>query len=180
MHLTCAVAVAVCDGIEKVTGFRPGIKWINDLVAGKRKLGGILTELSIDPTTQLVDFAVVGIGINCFQKPSDFPPELREIAISLQTHTGKAPDLPLLSGAIIEELWNMDKILLSQKEQIMLRYKNDCITLGQDVILLRGSEKRNGTALDLDSDGQLIVRFSDGKVEAVNSGEVSCRGLYSV
>ncbi len=180
MHLTCAVAVAVCDGIEKVTGFRPGIKWINDLVAGKRKLGGILTELSIDPTTQLVDFAVVGIGINCFQKPSAFPPELREIAISLQTHTGKAPDLPRLSGAIIVELWNMDKILLSQKEQIMLRYKNDCITLGQDVILLRGSEKRSGTALDLDSDGQLIVRFADGKVEAVNSGEVSCRGLYSV
>ena len=180
MHLTCAVAVAVCDGIEKVTGFRPGIKWINDLVAGKRKLGGILTELSIDPTTQLVDFAVVGIGINCFQKPSDFPPELREIAISLQTHTGKAPDLPQLYGAIIEAFWNMDKDLLTQKEQIMLRYKNDCITLGQDVILLRGSEKRSGTALDLDIDGQLIVRFSDGKVEAVNSGEVSCRGLYSV
>lgn len=180
MHLTCAVAEAACDAIESTTSFRPGIKWINDLVANKRKLGGILTELSIDPATQLVDFAVVGIGINCFQKTVDFPQELQNIAISLETVTGAKPDFPRLSAAIIEALWNMDKILLSKKDLLMEQYKNDCITLGQDVTLLRGEEKRCGRALDIDSDGQLWVRFADGKVEAVNSGEVSCRGLYSI
>ena len=178
MHLTCAVAVAVCDGMEKVTGFRPGIKWINDLVANKRKLGGILTELSIDPATQLVDFAVVGIGINCFQ--SQFPPELKEIAISLEAATGIKANFAQLTAAIIQSLWQMDQSLLSQKEQIMAQYKADCITLGQDVALLRGEEKRCGTALDIDNDGQLIVRFAEGQVEAVNSGEVSCRDLYSI
>ena len=44
MHLTCAVALAVCDAVEKAFSFRPGIKWINDLVVEGRKLGGILTE----------------------------------------------------------------------------------------------------------------------------------------
>lgn len=177
MHLTCAVAVAACDAIETVTGFRPGIKWINDLVASKRKLGGILTELSIDPNSQLVDFAVVGIGINCFQ--SNFPQQLQDIAISLETVTNTKPNFPHLAAAIIASLWKMDKTLLCQKDLIMTQYKTDCITLGQDVALLRGEEKRYGTALDIDNDGQLLVRFTDGKEEFVSSGEVSCRDLYS-
>ena len=45
MHLTCAAAVAMCDALEAACSHRPGIKWTNDLVCGKLKLGGILTEL---------------------------------------------------------------------------------------------------------------------------------------
>lgn len=178
MHLTCAVAVAVCDAIEKVTNFRPGIKWINDLIANQRKLGGILTELAIDPETNLVDYAIVGIGINCYQKQEDFPEELQKIATSLKTATGVKASFPQLSAAIIESLWNMDKILLSQKGLLMARYKENCVTLGQEILLLRGEDRRYGTALDIDSDGQLLVRFVSGKTEFVNSGEVSCRNLY--
>ena len=80
MHLTCAAAVAMCDAVERCCGLRPGIKWTNDLVVGKRKLGGILTELSIDPKTGLVDYAIVGIGINCCHGSYDFPRELEAIA----------------------------------------------------------------------------------------------------
>ena len=78
MHLTCAVAVAMCDAVEKTTGLRPGIKWTNDLVWQKRKLGGILTELGFE--NGLVSYAVVGIGINCTQTEEDFP---QHCAVSL-------------------------------------------------------------------------------------------------
>ena len=78
MPLTCASGVAMCDAIEKSAGFRPGIKWTNDIVYEKRKLGGILTELRLSPKG-LVDYAIVGIGINCCQKPQDFPPEIRDV-----------------------------------------------------------------------------------------------------
>ena len=88
MHLTCAVGVAVCNAVETVMEFRPGIKWINDLVAGKQKTGGILTELSIDPAGK-VAYAVIGIGINCSHKREDFPAELQDIATSLEAFTGK-------------------------------------------------------------------------------------------
>ena len=44
MHLTCAAAVAMCNAVERTAGVRPGIKWTNDLVFQKRKLGGILPE----------------------------------------------------------------------------------------------------------------------------------------
>ena len=56
MHLTCAAAVAMCDAVENAAGFRPGIKWTNDLVYGKRKLGGILTELAFGSSGR-VDYA---------------------------------------------------------------------------------------------------------------------------
>ena len=48
MHLTCATGTAMCDAVEEVLTFRPGIKWINDLVVENRKLGGILTEMALN------------------------------------------------------------------------------------------------------------------------------------
>ena len=62
MHLTCAAGVAACEAVEAVCGIRPQVKWINDLVLGDRKLGGILAEMSLDQG--VVDYAVIGIGIN--------------------------------------------------------------------------------------------------------------------
>lgn len=176
MHLTCAVGVAMCDAIELAAGFRPGIKWINDLVAGNKKLGGILTELSVDPQSGLIQYAVVGIGINCDQTPEDFPPELREIASSVRMHTGHAIRKERLAAAMILALEQMDKRLL--RHDFMVTYRKDCVTLGQPVVVLRAGEKRYGTALDVDAQGGLIVRFEDGCVQTVQSGEVSVRGMY--
>ena len=64
MHLTAMVAVAAARAIERVSGVYPGIKWTNDLVLGKKKLCGILTEIGIEAESHEVDYAVVGIGIN--------------------------------------------------------------------------------------------------------------------
>ncbi len=175
MHLTCAVAVAMCDAIEAVSGFRPGLKWINDLIAKGKKLGGILTELSLVPGTASVDFAVVGIGINCCQTVADFPEELQNIAISLQDVIGNPVDRAKLAAAMIESLWKMSRTLLVEKSTVMTKYKADCITLGQDIYLLQDDEKRPCRAIDLNLDGALIVAYPDGTSQAVNSGEVSVR-----
>ena len=68
--------------------------------------------------------------------------------------------------------------LLSGKGAMLERYRRDCVTLGQQICLVKGDEIRHGTALDIDSQGALIVRFDDGTTDAVNSGEVSIRGMY--
>ena len=177
MHLTCAAAVAVCDAVEAVSGFRPGIKWINDLIAHQKKLGGILTELSSDPASGLVNYAVIGIGINCSQKTGDFPAELREIAISLQAATHKPVDRCALAAAMVDSLWKMDQRLLPEKKKIMAQYKENCVSLKQDLFLLRGDNKIPCHSLDLTEDGALVVQYPDGATEAVNSGEVSLRTL---
>jgi len=176
LHLTCAVGVAMCNAMEAAAGIRPGIKWINDLVVKGKKLGGILTELSIDPVSGLVDYAIVGIGINCRQQAEDFPAELQDIATSLQMVTDKKIAISAVAATMINELWQLD--VLGSKPQIMACYKEDCITLGKDIQLHRAGEIRYGNAVDLDENGCLIVKFSDGSCEAVGSGEASIRGMY--
>lgn len=177
MHLTCASGVAMCDAIEKSVGFRPGIKWTNDIVYGHRKLGGILTELRLN-SRGLVDYAIVGIGINCCQAEVDFPEEIRSVAGSLAMVAGQTVDRFRVAAAEMDALYAMDCRLLTEQEALLSQYRKDCITIGQEVSLVRGDEIRHGKALDVDHEGALVVQFSDGHTEAVNSGEVSVRGMY--
>lgn len=178
MHLTCATGKAMCDAVEKAAGFRPGIKWTNDLVFEKRKLGGILVEMSLDPQSSVPKAVIIGVGINCRQQLSDFPSELQGFAGSLEMVTGSAVDPAQLAAAMIGSLAEMDRTLLSEKRTIMNAYRRDCVTLGQDIVLVRGDEKQYGKALDIDEDGGLVVTFTDGSVKTVTSGEVSIRGMY--
>ncbi len=178
MHLTCAVAAAMCSAIEKVTHLRPGIKWTNDLVYGQRKLAGILTELGFAPDGT-VSYAVIGIGINCNQTAADFPPEIRDIAGSLAMAVGHTVDRAALAAAMIVALARMAAALLTQKDAILDAYRRDCITLGMEVSVHRpGTPIRYGRAIDIDEDGALVVEFAPGQIETVNSGEVSVRGMY--
>ena len=178
MHLTCATAVAMCDAIEAAAGFRPGVKWTNDIVYQKRKLGGILTELGFS-AKGTVDYAIIGIGINCCQRSEDFAPDIQNIAGSLAMFTGQIIDRGRVAAAMMDALCQMDANLLTKKAEILNTYRKDCITIGQEISLLRvGEEVRHGTAVDMDDEGALVVRFCDGHTEAVNSGEVSVRGMY--
>ena len=175
MHLTCAAAVALCDAVEISCGFRPGIKWTNDLVYGQRKLAGILTELSFN-THGNVDWAIVGMGINCTQEASQFPEEIRSMAGSLASVSGKSVDRAKVAAAMMDALYRMD---LSKKEEIITQYRTDCVTLGKEVSVVRADGIfHHCTAMDIDEEGALIVRHADGRLETVSSGEVSIRGMY--
>lgn len=178
MHLTCAAAVAMCDAVENACGIRPGIKWTNDLVCGKRKIAGILTELGFDSAGH-VDYAIVGVGINCTQTETDFPEDIRSIAGSLHTVTGKSIDRAKVAAAMIECFGHMSDHLLTDRQEILVQYRRDCVTIGKEISVVKADGSvRHGTAMDIDSEGALIVRFPDGSIETVNSGEVSIRGMY--
>lgn len=175
MHLTCAAAATVCDAVEAVSGFRPGIKWINDLIAGGKKLGGILTELSLGVDGS-VEYCVIGIGINCVKNP--FPEELKDIAVSLEEASGLQVDRSRLIAMLLQELHTMSQALLTDKAARMAQYRRDCITLGKEIQVIRNGVHLPAVAEDLDDDGGLLVRYSDGHRETVSSGEVSVRGMY--
>ena len=178
MHLTCATAVAMCDAVENAFGFRPGIKWTNDLVVGRHKLGGILTELVLDPKTYRVEGAVIGVGINCNQLESDFDESIRPIATSARMVMGREADRNILIAEMVKALAVMDKTLLSSPAPMLEQYCKDCITLGQHVSIVKGDEVRHADAIDIDAEGGLIVRYENGEIGTVTSGEVSVRGLY--
>lgn len=177
LHLTCAVGLAASDAVAHCTCCTPQLKWANDLIVDGKKLGGILTELSVDARTKKVDYAVIGIGINCLQREQDFPPELRETATSLLL-CGAAARPATLAAALTETLRAMSQQLLSEQDALMRDYALRCITVGKEIGVLRAGEVRHARALGVDRDGSLRVRYADGMCECVRSGEVSVRGLY--
>ena len=176
MHLTCATGVAATQAVEEAHGAKPGIKWTNDLVLGRQKLGGILTEISVDPCTRKVAWAVIGIGINCCQQSKEaFAPEIREIACSLDMPW---QDTPALFVALIRQLHQMRWDLFDKQKEIMHAFRSKCVTLGKDISILRGDAVRHGKAISVDDSGGLWVQYPDGSTESVASGEVSIRGMY--
>lgn len=176
MHLTCATAVAAADGIYRATSLQADIKWTNDLIYEQKKLGGILTELALNSDGN-VDYAVVGIGINCNQTADAFPLEIQNFATSLQLCTGKKIDRVAVITGLLIALQGMCNDL-QNSTKILACYKEKCITIGQDVSLVRGDTVSHGKALDVDDKGALVVKFENGQIQAVNSGEVSVRGMY--
>ena len=165
--------------MEEAVGIRPGIKWTKDLVYKERKLAGILTELSIDPQTGLVTHAIVGIGVNCSQSVEDFDPSIRSFAGSLAMVTERPIQRASVAAELITTFSQMSNELKSNQHSVMARYQSDCITVGKDISLLRANGQiRHGHAIGVDLNGALLVRFTDGSLEAVNSGEVSIRGMY--
>lgn len=178
LHLTAAAAEAAAEAIEAQTGLKTGIKWVNDLTAGGKKLAGILTELSVELESGQTEYVVVGIGVNCCQRTEDFPSELREIATSVYEQTGRLPDRNALAAEMIRSLSRLSESLLTDKTQWMQRYAARCVTIGKQVRVISPQGTREAVALGIDSDGALQVEYPDGTRAWVNSGEVSVRGLY--
>ncbi len=174
MHLTCGAGVAASNAVFAVTGIRPGLKWINDLVLGTKKVGGILVEMSLTPEGD-VEYAVIGIGINC---KDTVPPELAEIATALDRETGKEISPAALAAAVLSELQKLSCSIFTEKEGLLDTYRTFCVTINQEVLLLRGEEKRQAFALDITDDGGLLVRYPDGTKGIISSGEASVRGLF--
>ena len=175
MHLTCATAVYLCDSLKEAVPIQPQIKWTNDIIHQKKKLAGILTELVV---TGQETCAIVGIGLNVCQNSGDFLPEIRSIATSLQLILDAKVAREAVFASILQNIYAMDQALLTKRSAIMERYRKNCATLGKEVSILRGDTLRHGHALSVTDDGALMVRFPDGSEEAVNSGEVSIRGMY--
>ena len=177
MHLTCVTAVAACRAVERAAGFVPQIKWANDLVWQQKKLGGILTELGLGAKGN-VDYAIIGIGINCNQLVPDFPPELQAMATSIRQITGLPCPPAKLAAALTEELYRLNRQLLADKAELMDNYRTLCITPGREISVIRGDEKYYAKALSVDDEGGLVILSPDGKISTVTSGEVSVRGMY--
>ena len=173
--ITAWTAVAICDAIEEVCLFRPDIKWVNDLQFDGRKITGILTEMSLEGESGLISSVIIGIGINVNQTPEDFPEELRDTAGSLAMAVGHPLSRAALAAAMIRSLDRLTACWPIAKERYLEAYRRGCRTPGQAVNVITGAGSRPAEALAVNDDFSLRVRYEDGTVEDLQSGEVSIR-----
>jgi BirA family biotin operon repressor/biotin-[acetyl-CoA-carboxylase] ligase len=189
--LTLAASVAVIETLQPHLSEKPGIKWPNDILVDGRKICGILTELSAE--IDRVNYVIVGIGLNTAQTTEDFPQELQSTATSIFQHrrTGsrqsmdewdecKTVDemsLPDRNRITAELLMNIertyDKLILGNVLEILEKWKEYSVTIGQEITVISLKGPWNALALDITKDGRLIVQKTDGTRHEVLSGEIS-------
>ena len=172
--VTLLAGLAVCRTIRTCTGCPAMIKWPNDIVIGSKKVCGILTEMAAE--IDRIDYVVVGIGINV--NNASFAAELKVKATSLQLETGTAI---FRVGLLQEILRSFESLLESHKTDpsvLLEEYKHLCVSLTRRVGFTRNKEALEGTAVDISSEGELIVQCDDGTLIPVSSGEVTVQGIY--
>lgn len=178
--LTLVKGMATVKGIEQVTGLKPQIKWPNDVVLNGKKIVGILTEMSAQ--IDYVNHIVVGTGINVHQ--ADFPEEIAKTATSLKLELQEAGRSVQISragllGAVLFYFEQYYETYLQTEDLSALQeeYNSMLVNIGKGVRVLDPLGEYEGTALGIDSRGELLV--DRGKeVCKVSSGEVSVRGIY--
>ena len=175
VSITAWAAVATLRAISRVTGFTPGIKWVNDLVANCRKLCGILTETSIESETGRIDYIIIGIGININNEASDFPKEIKDIATSIALEIGHEVSRAEIAAALVEELDIMRSDWPHNKAAYLKAYRDYDITCGRKVNVISGDKIISAKAISINEDFSLKVKYSNGRTADVSSGEVSLK-----
>lgn len=167
-------AVAVVRAVHQTADLRSSLKWPNDILAGDRKLGGLLCESSRAGPSATV---VIGIGLNVNGSPEDFPEEIRAIATSIAAETGRHCDRALLLASILLELEGYAEVLPDRPPDTFLsEYARLCATLGRRVrVSLSEGQTIEGLADSIAPDGSLrIIRdpASGGGLVEVRAGDV--------
>ncbi len=173
-NMTLITGLAVCRAIRSETGCEVMIKWPNDIVIGSRKVCGILTEMAAE--VGKIEYVIPGIGINV-NIPS-FPKELALKATSLQIETGKPLRRAKLLQAVLVELENALAAFENAPEQFPDEYRRLCVSLHKRVRFFRNGEPRDGQAVDISPEGELIVQEDNGEIASIYSGEVLVQGIY--
>ncbi len=170
--LSLVLSLAVAEGLERLTGARPSLKWPNDVLLRGRKVGGILTEISSE--ADQVHFVVAGIGVNV--NFTSFPPDIEPTATSLQAQTGGAVCRPRLFSAVLVSLEDNYRLWCEKGfPPFRKAYKERIDLLGKRVSAANPTGTLNGLAWDIDGDGRLVLRLPNGEETRLSTGEVTVR-----
>lgn len=179
--ITLVMALSVAEALEETTGTSAGIKWPNDIVMNGKKICGMLTEMTMTPEMDEIQYVVVGVGINVNNAgPEEFQEEVRPTATSLRIETGRQYNRAQLLNRVLLRFEENYEIFLETLDLSGLRecYQEHLLNVGARVRVLDPAGEYTGMAEGIDLQGELIVVRDNGEKIPVYAGEVSVRGLY--
>ena len=179
--LPLAVALAVCNAINKECKLDAKLKWPNDVIINGKKVSGILAEMSCE--ADRVNYVVIGIGLNANVNVKTLEGKIRGTqgyygATSLMKELGKQVDRVKLARRILDELEDVYLGLEEEGSDIIIRkWKERSATLGTNVTVALNEMCFAGRAIDIDYDGALLVKLPDGNIKRIVAGDVYVRML---
>ena len=168
VSVTSRAAVATARAVKKCTGIDVGIKWVNDIYIGDKKLAGILTEAISDFEEMITHSVIVGIGINFGD--SNFPPELSDIAVSVPCSlTTRANIIAQVTRELISLTHDLADI------SYINEYRALSIVIGKEIKYTYRGQTKYGRVIGINDDSSLSVTGDDGIDVRLSSGEISLR-----
>ncbi|MGL5752379.1 MAG: biotin--[acetyl-CoA-carboxylase] ligase, partial [Paraclostridium sp.] len=152
--ITLIAGASVVKALSNL-GIESYIKWPNDLIINGKKVCGILTELSAE--IERVNYIVVGIGINV--KSIEFDNEISKVATSIFKEGYEVTRVDIVKN-ILEEFEHLykDYIHGGNKEAVLEICRNKSAVVGKKVYAIKGNQKEFVECLDINEDGNLIVK----------------------
>ncbi len=170
-RITLMTAVAVVKAIERCTQIKAQIKWPNDILINNKKMCGILTEMSAE--LDLINWVVVGIGVNVNIKQQEFPEDIREMTTSLKEALRKEISRVRLVQMFLKEFERYYELLKRRKISLILKeWKLYSHTLGKKIKVNIGENVVTGEAIDINERGALILKKGDGELIEIISGTI--------
>jgi BirA family biotin operon repressor/biotin-[acetyl-CoA-carboxylase] ligase len=169
--ISLAGALGIAGALEGPYGVRTRIKWPNDIMVAGRKICGILTEGEF--SGDRINFVVLGVGLNVLGQREDFPPELRDLATSLEMASDREIKRTEVLSAVLYEI-ERRYVTLSESgfEGLRREILSHSMLVGSVVKVMTGSGVLEGVAADIDEKGALMVRKENGTLERVIAGDV--------
>ena len=167
--ITSAAAAAVCETVESF-GKNANIKWVNDIIMNKKKVCGILSEGVIADGKLLG--VIVGIGINLYEPDGGFHDDIKEIAGAVFADKYEA-DFNLFTAQIINRLLGFSNNL--SERAFLDYYRKKSLVLGKEITVISGESSEKATALAIDDNCRLEVKYNDSSRKLLDSGEISIK-----
>jgi BirA family biotin operon repressor/biotin-[acetyl-CoA-carboxylase] ligase len=171
--LPLLTGVAVVSAVRSVSGVDAALKWPNDVLAGERKLAGILAEQAPDESA-----VVIGIGLNVATPAESLPASPSGLrATSLLAEGAKVSREELLA-AVLDEFERRYAAFRADPDPagtgVLAEYRSLCATLGQAVRAeLPLGRVLAGTATDVDAGGRLLIAERPGDPPVpISAGDV--------
>jgi len=169
--LTLVAAVSTARLLRKSSGAAVTIKWPNDLLVDRKKLGGILTEAKSEGT--VLHYLLLGIGLNLNHQIDDFPIELRGRATSLALESSRTLERTPLFLSLRETLLEDCRLFFGKGfAPFQQPWKEMSATLGRTVEVALPGKMLRGKAVDIGSTGALLIEDEKGKRHHIRCGEI--------
>ena len=170
-QITLMAAVALADALAAFIPVLPAIKWPNDILAGGKKLAGVLTESACHG--ERIDFVILGIGVNINYPVESMPDAIRKRATSVISLAGATVSRESLIRRLIRDLdrcygeleeMGFQALAPRWEARFELRGKKVRVEMTDRIII--------GTAKGIDRDGALILEDGRGELQRIVAGDV--------
>jgi BirA family biotin operon repressor/biotin-[acetyl-CoA-carboxylase] ligase len=171
-QITLMTAVAVTRALQEATGLNANIKWPNDILIADKKIAGILTEITME--MDVVDYVVVGLGVNVNTTAADMPSDIRSIATSVRIESGsRVCRTDLLCSLLHHFESSYDTLQRHGFEPIMAQWREMSDIIGRPVYVDVLDVRHTGIVEAVDDDGVLILKDDKGRLHRIFSGDVT-------